>query len=80
MVGMRIVQRIGDPCSNREHGGDGQQRIGTACMGQVTAFEKLHGNVGKVALFARVKNRHDVGVLQASGRLGFPKKAGAGVN
>ena len=57
----RDVQRIG-----QQHARMAQQHLL-----QVAALHQLHRDVGRVLALAEVVDRHDVGVSQASRRLGF---------
>ena len=77
---MGVVQRLGHAGRNGEYRRDGQQPVGTAGVRQVRAFEELHGDVGQIMLFARIKNRHDVRMLQTPGSLCLAKEARAGVD
>ena len=80
VVGMGIVQRIGYPGRNGEYGGDWQQPVLAASMGQILAFKELHGDVGQVMLLAGIKNGDDVRMLQSPRSFGFAEKPRARIN
>ena len=61
LVGIR--QGLGYAGNNAQHNGDRQQLVPLAVVGQILAFQELHGDVGKVMLFAGIKNRHNILVL-----------------
>ena len=71
---VRVGKRLGHPRHDRQHFGHGKQVAVFAVVEQVFALEKLHGDIGQVVLFAGIKYRHDVLMLQTPGRLGLAEE------
>ena len=72
---VRIIQRVGNPRDDAYHLVQRQQMAGPGVSPHVFTFKKLHRDIGQIMFFARVIDRHDVGVVEAARSLRFAEEA-----
>ena len=74
MLVMGIIQGLADGEDRFHHLGQGEQLLGMAVRFQGLSGEVLHGDVAILIVQAGVVDRHDIGMVQATGGLGFDEK------
>ena len=72
---MRRLERVGDLARDRQRLGDGDGAARDD-LRQVFAFDELHHQRARRALFLDAVNRADAGMVERGERLGFAREAG----
>ena len=72
---MRVIEPQADLLRQFQLGCQGDLRPPRNDALQAFAFHELHGDVRVTLKFPEIKNRHDIGMLESSGRLRLSIKA-----
>ncbi len=69
-----VIQGLADGKNDFNRALHGQQRVRVAMLFKGVLLDMLHGDIAIGVVGARIIDGYDIGVIQASGRLGFDEK------
>ena len=72
---VRISERLGNTHGDRDGTFHCQQIVWLGVRNEILAFQKFHRDEGEVVLFACIKNRHDIRVIEAASSFRFAEEA-----